>query len=77
MRGKDESIGRVLSYVDREKRVPRGHPLRASRDLTNATLSETSGEFEALYSRTYRSGIAPRNKAEEIFLMAQQHVVIA
>ena len=59
MRGKDESSGSLFSYVDLEARVPRGHPLRAIRDLTNAALVEMSGEFEALYSRTGRPGIAP------------------
>jgi len=57
MRGKDESS--LFSYVDLEARVPRGHPLRAIRDLTNAALAEMSGESEALYSRTGRPGIAP------------------
>ncbi len=47
MRGKDESS--LFSYVDLEARVPRGHPLRAIRDLTNAALAEMSGAFEALY----------------------------
>ena len=59
MRGKDESSGGLFSYVDLEARAPRGHPLRSIRDLTNAALMEMSGEFEALYSRTGRPGIAP------------------
>ena len=59
MRGKDESSGSLFSYVDLEARVPRDHPLRSIRDLTNAALLEMSGEFEALYSRTGRPGIAP------------------
>ena len=58
MRGKDESSGSLFSYVDLEARAPRGHPLQAIRDLTNAALMEMSGEFEALYSRTGRPGIA-------------------
>ncbi len=68
MRGKDESSGSLFSYVDLEARVPRGHPLRAIRDLTNAALSEMSGEFEALYSR--RPGIAPERLLRALLLQA-------
>ena len=70
MRGKDEGSGSLFSYVDLEARVPRGHPLRAIRDLTNAALSEMSGEFEALYSRTGRPGIAPEKLLRTLLLQA-------
>ena len=48
IRGRDESSGSLFSDVDLEERVPRGNPLRAIRDLTNAVLAEMLGEFEAL-----------------------------
>ena len=67
MRGKDESSGGLFSYVDLQARVPRGHPLRAIRDLTNAALVEMSGEFEALYSRTGRPGIAPEKLLQAFY----------
>ena len=70
MRGKDESSGNLFSYVDLEARVPRRHPLRAIRDLTNAALVEMSGEFEALYSRTGRPGIAPEKLLRALLLQA-------
>ena len=70
MRGKDESSGSLFSYVDLEARVPRGHPLRAIRDLTNTALVEMSGEFEALYSRTGRPGIAPEKLLRALLLQA-------
>ena len=70
MRGKDESSGSLFSYVDLEARVPGGHPLRAVRDLTNAALVEMSGEFEALYSRTGRPGIAPEKLLRALLLQA-------
>ena len=70
MCGKDESSGSLFSYVDLEARVPRGHPLRAIRDLTNAALVEMSGEFEALYSRTGRPGIAPEKLLRALLLQA-------
>ena len=62
IQGKDESILLLLfSNVDLEKRVLQGHPLRASRAVTNATLIEMPVEFEALYARTGHPGIAPEN----------------
>ena len=54
MRGSDESNGSLFSYVDLEARVPVDHPLRAIRELTNATLAEMSADFEALYACTGR-----------------------
>lgn len=36
----DESSGSLFSYVDLEARVLPDHPLRAIRELTNATLAE-------------------------------------
>ena len=50
--------------------MPRGHPLRAIHDLTNAALSEMSGEFEALYSRAGRPGIMPEKLLRALLLQA-------
>ena len=44
--------------------------MRAIRDLTNAARSEKSGEFEALYSHTSRSGIAPEKLLWGLLLRA-------
>jgi len=38
MRGEDRVSGVLFSYVDLEVRVPAKHPLRAMRDLVNASL---------------------------------------
>ena len=70
MRGKDESSGGLFSDVDLAARVPRGHPLRSIRKLTNAALMEMSGEFEALYSRTGCPGIAPEKLLRALLLQA-------
>lgn len=43
MQGKEESSGGLFTCVELEARVPRGHPLRAIRDLTNAALVEVVG----------------------------------
>ena len=70
MRGRDESSGNLFSYVDLEARVSADHPLRTIRELTNAALLEMSGEFEALYSRTGRPGIAPEKLLRALLLQA-------
>lgn len=46
-------------WTDLEARVPAQHPLRAIREIVNASLAELSAEFQALYSHTGRPGIAP------------------
>ena len=55
MRGSDAVSGKLFSYVSLEKRVPADHPLRAIREIVNATLVAMSAEFDALYSP--RSGL--------------------
>ena len=59
MRGTDERLGALFSYVDLEKRVRADHPLRAVRALMDAALEALSGNFAALYSRLGRPSIAP------------------
>lgn len=48
MRGNDAVSGSLFSYVDVDKRVRAGHPLRVIRDIVNATLIAMSAEFDAL-----------------------------
>ena len=38
MRGADEQPGSMFSYVSLEERVPRDHPLRAIRHITDRAL---------------------------------------
>ncbi len=59
MRGLDERIGSLFSYVDIEARVPAGHPVRRIRELVNAALGELDGTFAGLYAREGRPSIAP------------------
>jgi len=59
MRGDDESQGAVFSYVGLEQRVPKDHPLRAIRRMTDAALQELDAQFESLYARRGRPSIAP------------------
>lgn len=59
MRGDDEGQGAVFSYVGLEQRVPKDHPLRAIRRMTDAALHELDAQFESLYARRGRPSIAP------------------
>jgi transposase len=70
MRGKDAAAGSPFSYVDIEKRVGAGHPLRVIREIVNATLSAMSVEFDALYSRFGRESIPPERLLRALLLQA-------
>jgi transposase len=70
MRGGDRRSGSLFSYVDLEARVPAEHPLRAIREIVNASLAGLSAEFEKLYSRTGRPGIAPERLLRALLLQA-------
>ena len=45
MRGADRRTGELFSYVDLESRVRADHPLRAIREVVNATLAAMSADF--------------------------------
>jgi transposase len=70
MRGEDRRSGSLFSYVDLEARVPAQHPLRAIREIVNASLAGLSAEFQALYSHTGRPGIAPERLLRALLLQA-------
>ena len=59
MRGLDHTSGSLFSYVDLEAKVPRSHPLRAMRDLVNASLATMDASFAALYKSEGRPSIPP------------------
>ena len=44
MRGSDERMGELFSYVDLEKRVPAKHPLRLVRGVVNEVLAALDSE---------------------------------
>src|SRR6202011_3904578 len=59
MRGDERVQDGMFSYVTLEQRVPREHPLREVRKLTDEVLRSLSAEFDALYSDLGRRSIAP------------------
>ena len=70
MRGPDERLGKLFSYVDLEQRVRPDHPLRAIRALTDSALTALSGDFATLYSGLGRPSIAPEMLLRAMLLQA-------
>lgn len=59
MRGQDERSEFLFSDIAPEHRVPKDHPLRAVRQLTDAALERLSPRFRKLYSDIGRPSIPP------------------
>jgi transposase len=70
MRGSDEQTGSLFSYVSCEARVPDGHPLRLIRAVVDEALDVLSPEFDRLYARVGRPGIAPEKLLRALLLQA-------
>ena len=70
MRGRDQSSGNLLSYVDLEERVPDDHPLRLIREIVNDVLGSLCSEFETLYSHMGRPSIPPEKLLRALLLQA-------
>jgi transposase len=60
----------MFSYVSPEQRVPKDHPLRAIRVMTDDALGGLSDEFEKLYARGGRPSIAPEKLLRALVLQA-------
>jgi len=59
MRGDDQQQEAIFSYISLEQRVPKDHPLRAIRQMTDAALRELNSEFQQLLARRGRPSIVP------------------
>lgn len=68
MRGEFQDQGGLFSYVDPEKRIPGGHPLRQVRALVRAVLKELSRSFSRLYSHEGRPSIPPEQLLSALLL---------
>ena len=75
MRGADDRSSQLFSYVDLEARVPKGHPLRAMRDLVNAALVALDAQFAALYKEGGR--VVYRLEDIEAFEAEKQREAVA
>ena len=70
MRGSDERLGTLFSYVDLEARVRKGHPLRPIRALVDEALAAMAREFAGMYSGLGRPSIAPERLLRAMLLQA-------
>jgi transposase len=68
MRGDDQHQGGTFSYVMPEARIPKDHPLRAVRKMTDQVLRELSPRFEAIYSPLGRPSIPPEQLLRALLL---------
>jgi transposase len=59
MRGDTPRDRAMFSYVMPEERVPKDHPLRPIRQMTDAVLERLSPRFDELYSQVGRPSIPP------------------
>jgi transposase len=70
MRGRDEQLLDVVSYVSPEQRVPQDHPLRSLRAMTDDALRHLQRRFNKLYAKTGRPSIAPEKLLRALLLQA-------
>jgi transposase len=70
MRGADDQPGSMFSYVSLEARVPRDHPLRAIRHITDRALERVSPRFGMLYINFGRPSIPPERLLRALLLQA-------
>ena len=68
MRGEFQDQGGLFSYIDAEKRIPAGHPLRQVRALVREVLKELSRSFSRLYSSEGRPSIPPEQPLSALLL---------
>lgn len=59
MRGRQDPQVTMLGFIDLEKRVPAGHPLRTIKALADRALGALSPEFDAMYAEIGRPSIPP------------------
>ena len=70
MRGDERVQDGMFSYLTLEQRIPRDHPLRELRRLTDVVLRSLGGEFDSLYSSSGRPSIAPEYILRALLLQA-------
>jgi len=68
MRGMDRQQSSMFGYVSAERRVPRDHPLRAIRTMTDTALSELSASLDRMYAADGRPSIAPEKLLRALLL---------
>jgi len=70
MRGADERAGSMFSYVSLEDHVPKDHPLRAIRRITDRALERLSPQFDTLHVHFGRPSVPPKKLLPALVLQA-------
>jgi transposase len=70
MRGADRQTAQLFSYISPEALVPKDHPLRLIRELSNAALERLSPAFQKLYAAVGRPSIPPEHLLRALLLQA-------
>jgi transposase len=70
MRGVDRRRDGLFSYVRPESRIPKDHPLRVIRQVTDQALASLNELFAALYSEIGRPSIPPEQLLRALLLQA-------
>lgn len=68
MRGEATETDAVFSYISPAQRVPKDHPLRSIREMSDLALKNLSPRFSELYSHTGRPSIAPERLLRALLL---------
>jgi transposase len=70
MRGRQDPQVTMLGFIDLDKRVPMGHPLRTIKALADQSLAALSSEFDAMYAEIGRPSIPPERLLKASLLIA-------
>jgi transposase len=70
MRGRQDPPVSMLAFVDLESGVPRDHPIRTIKRLTDAASAELSPLFDEVYAETGRPSISPERLLKASLLIA-------
>ena len=70
MRGREEEQGAMLLSITPEELVPRDHPIRRIRAITDRVLKEMSPVLGTMYSGLGRPSVAPERLLKASILMA-------
>jgi transposase len=68
LRGDDQQTGHMFSYLSPEQRVPKDHPLRAIRAMTDAAFRELSPRFDGIYAKIGRPSVPPEKLLRALLL---------
>ena len=70
MRGHFDSQPMIIAYINLEKRVPPGHPLRKIKPMADKELKRLSPLFNEMNSHTGRPSIPPERILKSLLLIA-------